>query len=297
MEPQKTPMAATAKTDDKAPEFPIYRMFGNGDQIKLIDYNKGFKVKKLTKSLSISYFDNIFMYEDAFNPGYSFESSKEKFEALFEEAISFTYSMAGITKNADPVPENSFPENTTKNDVPRCTLTDAELLEKCREWITKLCNTGGRAWVMHVPARLNDDPDLLFGELTWRFKKMLRAGSRNIKNDDAAAHSIECPQCGTIGWKKMDILNEKCPHCIELEKNDISRNVKNDDNSSLAEGVKLLLNKVLFKLPDQEFNFIMAEANDLRPWTNAEFFIKNDLVEYRLLSGETTKNDDTAAND
>lgn len=249
---EKKTMADTTKNAVPVPEFPIYRMFGNGDQIKLIDNYKGFKVLKGKKSLSISYFDNKFMYEDAFNPAYSFPSSQEKFEALFEEAISFTYSMAGITKNADPVPENSLPDPTTKNDVPRCTLTDAELLEKCREWITKLCDTGGRAWVMHVPACENEDPDLLFGELTWRFKKLLRSGSGNTKNDD---------------------------------------------NSSLAEGVKLLLNKVLFKLPDQEFNFTMAEANDLRPWTNAEFFIKNDLVEYRLLSGETTKNDDTAAHE
>jgi hypothetical protein len=83
--------------------------------------------------------------------------------------------------------ENSIPEHTAKNDVPRCTLTDAELLEKCHDWITKLIATGGRAWHLHIPARLNDDPDLLFGELTWRFKKMLRAGSKTTKNDDTAA--------------------------------------------------------------------------------------------------------------
>ncbi|NJO70085.1 MAG: hypothetical protein HC830_13100, partial [Bacteroidetes bacterium] len=88
-------------------------------------------------------------------------------------------------QNDDPISSvKIIPGDNTENGVPRCTLTDEQLLEKCREWINKLCNIGGRAWVLHIPARLNEDPDLLWGELTWRFKKMLRTVSGTGKNDD-----------------------------------------------------------------------------------------------------------------
>lgn len=52
----------------------------------------------------------------------------------------------------------------------KCTLSNDELLKACHEWINKLCKSGGKEWVMHIPAQVNYDPDLLFGELCRRFK-------------------------------------------------------------------------------------------------------------------------------
>ena len=51
----------------------------------------------------------------------------------------------------------------------RCTLTDSELSEKAQYWIDSLVKSGGKAFVMHVPARPNEDPDLIFAELDQRF--------------------------------------------------------------------------------------------------------------------------------
>lgn len=52
----------------------------------------------------------------------------------------------------------------------RCTLTDAELVEKCTEWVQKLIDTGGRDWCLPVPANPNKDVDLVLCELIQRFK-------------------------------------------------------------------------------------------------------------------------------
>jgi len=52
----------------------------------------------------------------------------------------------------------------------KCTLTDAELIEKAQAWIGKLAETGGRAWCLSVPVNFNNDPDMLFQELCDRLK-------------------------------------------------------------------------------------------------------------------------------
>jgi len=51
-----------------------------------------------------------------------------------------------------------------------CTLSDSQLIEKCENWITDLCRSGGRAWCLRVPVDFNCDPDMLFSELIKRFK-------------------------------------------------------------------------------------------------------------------------------
>lgn len=56
----------------------------------------------------------------------------------------------------------------------KCTLTDEALITKCAEWVTRLCQTGGRAWNLHVPVDLNNDPDVLFTELSQRFEKHIK---------------------------------------------------------------------------------------------------------------------------
>lgn len=51
-----------------------------------------------------------------------------------------------------------------------CTLTDQELVAKVKNWNSLLCKTGGKAWVLRIPADRNQDPDLLIAELCNRFE-------------------------------------------------------------------------------------------------------------------------------
>ena len=53
----------------------------------------------------------------------------------------------------------------------QCTLTDEQLVTRCDEWVSKLAETGGNAWVLRVPVDFNNDPDMLFLELIKRFKE------------------------------------------------------------------------------------------------------------------------------
>jgi hypothetical protein len=63
-------------------------------------------------------------------------------------------------------------------------LSDNELIEKCDEWVGKLCETGGRAWSLQVPANPEVDPDLLFSELIDRYKQCLGARKLHLKERD-----------------------------------------------------------------------------------------------------------------
>ncbi|MCK9255823.1 MAG: hypothetical protein M0P36_08565 [Bacteroidales bacterium] len=49
-------------------------------------------------------------------------------------------------------------------------LSDTELVAKCSEWISKLCESGGKAWSLRVPVDFKNDPDVLFSELIKRFE-------------------------------------------------------------------------------------------------------------------------------
>lgn len=52
----------------------------------------------------------------------------------------------------------------------KCTLTDAELIEKARDWISRLAKTGGREWCLRIPVDFNHDPDMIFSELCNRLE-------------------------------------------------------------------------------------------------------------------------------
>lgn len=54
-----------------------------------------------------------------------------------------------------------------------CTLNDEDLVNKLDEKVDELCRTGGKSFVMHVPARPNEDLDLLISTLIYRFKKTI----------------------------------------------------------------------------------------------------------------------------
>lgn len=51
-------------------------------------------------------------------------------------------------------------------------MSDAELINLCKEELSKLCKTGGRSFKMTVPVRVKDT-DMLFSELIRRFERCL----------------------------------------------------------------------------------------------------------------------------
>ena len=59
------------------------------------------------------------------------------------------------------------------SEQPKCTLRDAELLADVEKWVSKLCDTGGRAWTLSVPVNFNRDPDMLITELCKRYAALL----------------------------------------------------------------------------------------------------------------------------
>jgi len=69
-----------------------------------------------------------------------------------------------------------------KQDLPKCTLTDEQLIIKAELWISKLCKTGGNAFTMQVPADMNNDTDMVFSELIIRFAKQLQTKKQMLKS-------------------------------------------------------------------------------------------------------------------
>ena len=53
------------------------------------------------------------------------------------------------------------------------TLTNIQLADKVDQEISKLIKTGGRSFIMHIPARPNEDLDLIVSELVLRFRNMI----------------------------------------------------------------------------------------------------------------------------
>lgn len=64
-------------------------------------------------------------------------------------------------------------------DKDRCNLTDEELIEKCRAEVSRLCQTGGKAWNMRVPVDFNNDSDMLLSEIIRRFELLKKYSSVN----------------------------------------------------------------------------------------------------------------------
>lgn len=62
-------------------------------------------------------------------------------------------------------------------------LTDKELAQKAYWWIEQLIKSNGKDFVMHVPAQLDHDTDLVFFNLAKRFENLL---------DNCAALQSKC---------------------------------------------------------------------------------------------------------
>ena len=57
-------------------------------------------------------------------------------------------------------------------DRTKCSLSDSELIEKVQDELSKMCQTGGKSFTMRIPAKVNEDTDLLISEMVARFKEL-----------------------------------------------------------------------------------------------------------------------------
>ena len=87
-----------------------------------------------------------------------------------------------------------------------CTLTDIELFGKAEELLSELIETGGKSFVMQVPARPNKDTDLILAEVISRFKKLVtpRERSKSVDQEwDEFWKGIICNEDGTINMQEL----------------------------------------------------------------------------------------------
>jgi hypothetical protein len=60
-----------------------------------------------------------------------------------------------------------------------CPLTDQELIEACLNEVSRLCKQGEH-WRMHIPVDLRKDSDILFAEVTRRFRERIQRDKSNV---------------------------------------------------------------------------------------------------------------------
>jgi hypothetical protein len=83
---------------------------------------------------------------------------------------------------------------TVKDRTKQCTLSDKELIQRCGQWVDKLCKSNGDAWVLRIPVDFNYDPDMLFIELINRFKKIGCQCPNGAKHGETSV--MCCNECG-----------------------------------------------------------------------------------------------------
>jgi hypothetical protein len=81
---------------------------------------------------------------------------------MFNLKINFNMNTNVQVSNSAQIAQNCL--------LPEVPLSDTELVSKCSQWISKLCESGGKAWTLRVPVDFTHDPDVLFSELIKRFE-------------------------------------------------------------------------------------------------------------------------------
>jgi hypothetical protein len=88
----------------------------------------------------------------------------------------------------------------------KCTLTDAELVEKARDWISRLAKTRGREWCLRVPVDFNHDPDMIFSELCNRLE-CAKNTEQQVQADEIDNMPDACKKCGNRGYDVCPATN------------------------------------------------------------------------------------------
>ena len=114
--------------------------------------------------------------------------------------------------------------NTEEFNKAREEITDEQLINKTQETLHKLCETGGRSFIMTVPPRI-DDTDMIFGELINRYKKAIQVEAK-VKPANGDKILIAKTMCEKIiNHFEGDKIYAKDPffECYELAKETLSR--------------------------------------------------------------------------
>lgn len=91
------------------------------------------------------------------------------------------------------------------------TLTDKELINLCDEWVSKMCKTGGKAFTMSVPVRLNYDTDVVLSALINRFSlanKTIQSLQSEVEQLKGLLKEAQ-PFCGTMLRGKIEHYTSK----------------------------------------------------------------------------------------
>lgn len=121
-----------------------------------------------------------FSHQSIYGEGYTDYMSEDSFYAnaceslrsllLSNDLTADNYAILKAITEVKMEPTEPIEGNLHDTTREKCTLTDEQLTEKCSDWVSKLCESGGNAWVLSIPVRMDKDPDMLFTELINRFK-------------------------------------------------------------------------------------------------------------------------------
>ena len=112
----------------------------------------------------------------------------------------------GTGKSQPPVMEGKEEKITYQT-----TLTDKELINLCDEWVSKMCKTGGKAFTMSVPVRLNYDTDVVLSALINRFSlanKTIQSLQSEVEQLKGLLKEAQ-PFCGTMLRGKIEHYTSK----------------------------------------------------------------------------------------
>ena len=81
-----------------------------------------------------------------------------------------------------------------------------ELISKAREIIQELIDTGARSWSLHIPARINEDPDLILSRVVADFEseRTLRIEAENKLHELQDAVALRTQRQVSMGNNSND---------------------------------------------------------------------------------------------
>ena len=88
-------------------------------------------------------------------------------------------------------------------------ITGKQLIDKAREVIQQLIDTGAKSWSLNIPARVNEDPDLILSRVITDYESERQAHEATKKELEEAV------------MQKLSAINqfdEERQFCIELKK-------------------------------------------------------------------------------
>ena len=175
-------------------------------------------------------------------------------------------------------------KNLIEFDKRKKSIPDKNLIQLCKEAIKKMCNTGGKAFTMTVPVKI-EDTDIILSELVERFEKSINSQptpdvshpkdfSNNLR---AKIDSMTTEELQVI-LDKVESMNINTPDVKRVEKSVIS-----DKAIDLAWG-----SANFGKNPNKRYIIIRAVQKCIDGWANGHT-IQMIIQELGLVEPESKK--------